>query len=360
MSSFLKDKRAQGKLILLILAIGVFIVAYLVALPVSERCKYLPDLPECKPSYAAVSLLNVSPGLMVPQEFADYSLQPIELFSYESLNFPLRVLPQTIKRSWFSETSIEQNFTLHQKLKEAKVFVPVTKSSGSLEIFVNGQKIKTIYEKGYYLASIPRNILNKTNTLKVSASTPWLPVLVNSFEVDSIIVKEVYFITHDTVSKSISIAQNISDINLAIISFNAECFYQDNLKVILNNQLIENKAICDRHAVNVTSFLQKENNLTFSSSGNYLISDIELRISTKEKQYPIYYFNIDSENVDNVRDGINNAALYVYFSDLERKQFDVYLNGFKIPIDTSLPMYRTIVNSYIHSGQNVIFIIPKA
>lgn len=355
----LDNKRAQGKIILLLFAIGLFIVIYLVALPISERCKLLPDLPDCVPTKNLTIILNATPGVLVPQEKVQYSLQPIELFSYESLNFPLTIFPQTLERSWFYEKTIKQEFSLHERIKDAKVFIYVTRVFGSLDVYVNNKKIKTIREKGYYLASIPANILNRTNSLKVVPSLPWLPFLINSIDIDSIIVKEVYFITQDTITKAVTIEQNLSDIKKAQLSFEAECFSQDALKVIWNGQTLADKQVCNVYEINLTDKLEKENTLTFYSSGNYLIKDIKIAVETKEKQYPIYFFSLYSEQIASIKNGTFNAAIYLTFPSLESKEFDIYLNSFKIPISTTSPLVRTAVNYYIREGQNVLYIIPK-
>jgi len=355
----LNNQRAQGKLIILILAIGIFIVSYLVVLPLDERCKLLPDLPECISSVVSTPILNVSPSWLVPQEIADYSFQPIELFSYESLDFPISVLPQRVERSWWYGKSIEEQFTLHEKVINAKIFVSIAKSSGFLDIFVNGEKIKTISGNGYFFASIPKSILNKTNTLRVAASIPYVPWWVNNFEIDSLIVKEIYLITQDTATEEITLEKNVEDVKNAVLSFNSECFTQDPLQIVFNGKIMDDKLICDDYAVNLTQYLAKENNLTFYTKGNYLLEKIKFNIETIGKDYPSYYFNIDEDQVKGLKNGSSNAALYLFFPNLEQKQADIYLNGAKLEMSTTSPEYRTLVNQYVREGQNSLMIVPK-
>jgi hypothetical protein len=358
-NNIFRDKRAQGKLIILILAIGIFIVSYLVVLPLDERCNLLPDLPECVSPAALITLLNVSPSWLVPQEVADYSFQPIELFSYESLDFPISVLPQRVERSWWYGKSIEEKFTLHEKVKNAKVFVSVSKSSGFLDIFVNGKKIKTVDGNGQFFASIPKSILNKTNTLRVAASIPYVPWWVNNFEIDSLVVKEIYLITQDTITENIALEKNVEDVKSAVLSFSSECFTQDPLQIVFNGKVIDDRIICDDYAVNLTQYLAKDNNLTFYTKGNYLLEKIKFDIETRGKDYPSYYFNIDEDQVKSINNRTSNAALYLFFPNLEQKQADIYLNGAKLEMSTASSEYRTLVNQYVREGQNSIMIVPK-
>ncbi|MFH1248798.1 MAG: hypothetical protein V1660_01460 [archaeon] len=357
-------KKAQAAA-LGVLIIGILIVGYLTLMPKSDKCKNNPDLPECsESSYVNESeaLLNEAPGLLQPlEDSVEYSLGSIDLFMRESTEIPFAIsLDPTVEKSWFNSKKITQEFEVPGKAKRVIVIVGIAESEGfaSLSIIINGHVVERIVGAGAHFVEVPNDVISRNNILEIVPSTPILPGVTNKFDINYLALKETYTTTQPQIERSFMIEQDVNDVLSAVLTFNGNCYSEDSLKVKLNNDTIVNEKICTEYSNDVMSALAKSNTISFESEGNYFLSDVNLKVKFKQKDYVTYYFSVNKDNFERIDDGKVLAFLKLRFPDNEKKKFVVSINGNPINIDTSNLEYKTAVTLLLKKGQNSIRIVP--
>jgi hypothetical protein len=351
---FFASKRGQA-VPLLILAIGILLVIYAYLLPLSEKCKLIPGLPECK-TEQNVKLLEATPGLLEEQEnAARYILPGAELFRMTEVDVSSVLEGKKASKSWFFSSAAEGTFEAQEHGRSAKLFVFVNKGSGGLKVYVNGERVGTVYGEGVHTLFVEIKDLKEENTIKVIPTTPLMPFFSNDYEIGKIILKEEYVITNNRVSVPFEIIEapkNILDITL---SLRTRCPTNENLTIFLGNDKIISDKICQGLTKDVTNVLLKNNlsgNLTFTSEGNYVISDVKFDIRMKERTWPTYYFYFTGSE--------KPVLLKMYLNQTGMKELTAYVNGNALSVETSKKEWQTAINKYlIDNSTNSILLIPK-
>lgn len=367
-------KKAQGAAIAGFIIIMLLIVlAYLFFLPFSEKCKIIPDLPECSnlPSgtgsvsnvqNAALSLLSENPGLIIPKEdSAEYDIGTINLFNKEETEIPIRIsIDPFVEKSWFSERVIEQQFSIPGEAREATIFLGITESSfGSLIVKINEKVVAKVSGEGIHIINVPSSMLGRDNILSLSSSTPMLPFMNSKVIISTIIVKERYGLVQSELERDFSLIYDLDDIQSATLTYDADCYSEDRLIIKLNNATVINEKICSSFSTEISDFLQKENKLEFSSEGTFFIHDIKIKIKAQETDYPTYFFALSKENYDKIQNGKFLVMLKLGFSDKNNKKLIVYVNGNAININTDKVSYETAISRLLVKGQNSVKLVPE-
>ena len=355
------SRKAQGGLVVLIIAaIAVFMLIYLFALPLEQRCKILSDLPGCKniteeaeEEEVAISLLSKTPGLLKPREEIEYTISNIELFNKEESEFPFSLEEYTITRRWFSSKEIEQKIYLHENTIRAKLFIVIKEARGKLAVIANDKKIAVLNENGTSIIDLPLD----TKKISLKASAPVFPWQTNKYELSMLVLKGVYELTQPSIERKISI-EDMEDIRKAVLSFESDCYSKEPLKIVLNDKTITKEVVRGDFSQRVTDEIKEDNSLVFSSDGNYFLYDIILTITTGTKQYPIYYFSVEKEDYEKIEQGKKLAMLKFRFSSEEEKELKAYVNGNLITIETDQIEWKTAINRYLLEGQNSLKLMP--
>lgn len=361
----MRETKGQATVPLLIAAIALFLVLYLYLLPISEKCELLPELEECKAKAEAEAkavrkeiLVSESPGFLAPQErYAIYAIKPVQIFNQEEIEIATILEKVRVSKEWFKSDEKKGVFSIHERSKEVRLFIHVNEAEGKLKVSITPRASYVVEGKGIKEIKIPSSMLNELNIVRLSVSTPLTPFQTNYYEIEKIIVKEVYSLTDHTAEREIEIKQNLSELIGSNLFFRADCLTKEKLKVSINDKIIKKETICGEVLTDITENITENNKLVFLSDGNYLISTIKIDLRFEKKKYPIYYFNV--EEYPAVERGTIFAMLKLEFDSSEEKELSVYINKKSLEIKTNKLEYKTRINDYLMEGQNSIQLIPR-
>lgn len=351
---FFVSRRGQA-VPLLILAIGLLLLIYTYLLPLSEKCKLMPGLPDCKTEQNE-TFLDVYPGLLEEQEnSARYILPKVELFRLGEVDVSSVLENTKTSKTWFFSNAAEGTFEAQENGRSAQLYVFVNKARGGLKIFVNGKNIGTVYGEGLHPIFVNIRDLNEDNSIKVIPTTPLIPFISNSYEIGKIVLKEEYTITNNIVSLPFKITETPKNILDITLGFRTRCPTNQNLTVLIGDEKIVSNKICQGVSKDVTDLLMSHNllgNLTFTSEGNYIITDIKLDIRMREKTFPTYYFYFNESE--------KPVLMKLKFNETGMKEMTAYVNGHAVSVETSKKEWQTAINKYLIDDEtNSILLIPK-
>ena len=362
----IKGKRAQGSVPIVIIVFAIFLIIYMYSLPKSEKCSLMPDLKECRVSsetgvlFKPEILFSDIPGFLEKQEKSSvYAIKPLELFNQQEIEVATILEKTRVSKSWFYNVNKKAVFPAHSKGKELKIFIYVSKAQGSLYVNINPQLTYVFNGAGTHELSIPVNLLNDTNIIRLSASIPILPHETNFYEIEKIIIKETYALTDLYVKRNFSVDQELSQLESASLSFNADCLTKELLSVTLNNVQLSKKISCDETSLDITKVIKKNNSLVFSSNGNYFVHSMKVSLYFRGENYTTYYLVLNKDEYSDIKKGKTLAMLHFNFDSNEKKSFEIRVNDDTINAETDLIDYKTRINSYLAEGINKIRIIPR-
>jgi len=346
------NERSQAVPIL-ILGIAIVMLIYGFLLPIEEKCKLMPGLPECKVEVKE-KVLSAIPGLLEPQELsARYYIKPVQLFRKDSLDIATLFEEAEVSNGWFFSAPKRTIFRIQEGGKKVDLFIFVSESKGKLKVKVNGRKIGVIKGEGLHNLSLPLGILEKDNTLELKAGIPLLPWSSERSRITKVLLREEYVITQNRVTETIELKQDIGEVRDAILRFETDCFSDESLVVSINEKKVIEGKICVGFEKDVKEFLNKSNDITFSSEGNYFIDNIRLDLRMKEKEWPTYYFSISEEQLE------SSVMLNLKFNETGMKKLTVYANGEAFSIETAKLEWKTTLNRYLKEGTNELMFIPE-
>jgi len=358
------SEKAQATVPFLIVAIALFLILYLYLLPLPEKCKLLPELKECKSiTEAEVEgrkeiLVSESPGFLAPQErYAIYNIKPAEIFNQEEIEIATILENVRVSKEWFESDEKKGVFSIREKSKEVRLFIYVNEAQGKLKVTITPRASYIIGGKGIKEIVIPSSMLDELNIVRLSVSTPLTPFQTNYYEIEKVIVKEVYSLTEHVIEREIEMKQNLSELNGSNLFFRADCLTKERLTVSINDKIIKKETICGEALFGITDNIAEKNKLVFSSDGNYIIDTIKIDLKFEKKEYPIYYFNIEEYKA--VEEGTIFAMLKLEFDSSEEKELSAYINKKALEIETNKLEYKTRINDYLVEGQNSIQLIPR-
>ena len=357
-----------------VLAIAFLTLLYIILLPRSEKCKILPDLPFCNVTNITTAtsaaeekttLLSEQPGLLEPLEQAEeYKFGSINLFSKEETEIPIKLISEPIiEKSWFYYKDLVQHFNTPGKAKRVILFVNIveapTAEIARLGVWLNGEKIATLHGKGLQSIELPTQLIKEDNEILFHSSTPLSPFSKNHFKLSALIVKQIYELTQSSIRKDFTI-QNLQLLRSATLTFEADCYSNDKLKIKLNGVTIANERVCASYSSDVTSLLNSSNELVFSSDGNYFLRDVKIETNFRQPEYKTYFFALGDEQYNALQKGKRLAMLKILFTDKNSKELTVYINGNPIYIKgwTELE-YSTAVSKLLLQGQNSVRLVPS-
>lgn len=360
-----KGRKGQATVPILVVAIALFLVLYLYLLPISEKCKLLPELKECKAQAEAEEgtarkeiLVSESPGFIAPEEkYAIYNVKPAEIFNQEEIEIATILENVRVSREWLESIEKKGVFSIHEKSKEVRLFITISNAQGKLRVRLNPKTSFIVEGRGTKEIIIPSDMLDELNIVRLSVLTPLMPFQTDYYEIEKVVVKEVYSLTDIKAEREIKIEQNLTGLKESNLFFKAECLTKERLGISINDKMIKKETICGEALIGITEHIKENNMVVFSSDGNYLIGPIKIDLRFERKEYPTYYFNIEEYSA--VEQGTVLGMLKLGFDSSEEKKLDIYINKKPLEIETNKLEYKTRINDYFIEGQNSIQLIPR-
>lgn len=367
-------EKAQSVVPAMIVLLAIFAVLYVYLLPLSEKCKLMPDLQECteksveKDRIKERYLAEIKPEILIEekigslpiqQRYAVYSLRPMEIFNIKEIEIATIMEKEKIIRNWFSGDVKKGAFSIHNRSKEVILFIYPNKGSGTLKISINSRvefmiKEDDLKKKMPIQINIPSENLENMNILRLSVSNPLMPFQKNEYEIDKIIVKEKYGLTDDNIRNDIEIKEGMDKLEEAYLYYNPHCLTNEELSITLNGKKIKKGVLCRDELINVTKDVKEDNELIFLTKGNYFISHAKLHLKFEKVNNTRLYFDVKDKEYDSIKKGIALVFLKMDFESTEIKKIDVYINNKLLTIDTKDINYETAINKYIEKGKNAI------
>jgi len=357
----MEEKRGQTEVVAVIIGIAILSTLYLILVPLSEKCKIFPDMPECK-AVAEIqkeTILEVKPGIFEAQlEHASYFFKPVELFTRREIDISTLLENVRVEKSLFMNKPQLGIFKVYGKGEEIKLLIYIGNARGSLKVKVNDKQVDIIKGTGIKVVNIPVQGLSGVNSLVLESSTPLLPWQKNFYDIDKIDIKETYSVFKISQTETADIEENLSELDSAKFTFSAECLTNENLVISLNNAKIYDDKACGLVSFKVN--VGKNNTFVFSSKGSYYIPEGVLDLKFKLKDYPSYYFDLSDENFDLLQAGKRIAMLDLQFDSTQSKKFDLYVNGYLVTrAETNSIEWQTNLRQLLRQSQNSIRIVPR-
>ena len=200
------------------------------------------------------------------------------MFSIESLNIQDIFEEIVVEKGWFYENAEESYFSIKEGKKEVKLFIYVEDAKGSLNVVVNGKTISRVKGEGLKEVNVPLAVLKEKNKFKLVPTIPFFIGWKNHYTISKVILKERYSKTFNRAVFKIKIEQDPNDVERALLSFDSNCYSNNNLTVKFNDEELINSKICYGFEKDIKNLLEKENEIVFESDGNYLLKNIKLSL----------------------------------------------------------------------------------
>jgi len=339
---------------LMVMGVIVVMMLYGIFMPLSDKCLLIPDLEDCGGN-SEITILSESTGLLKPTENAvRYTFENVQLFRRDSLEIDTIFDEVSAQKSWFTKATAKTEFDVQEGGTDVKLFIVVNSAIGKLKVKVNGKTVDKLKGEGVHEVSLPLGLLENENTLELKSTTPIIPFIRHKHVIGKVSMREEYTITKNRVSREFNLNQDLEGIDRAILRFDTDCFYEDNLSVMINGEKIFTGVLCEGFEKDVVEYLKDENEITFASEGNYFVNKIRVDVGMKQQSWPKYYFDVSEKKIEE-----GSVKLKLLFRELGEKKLSVYLNGEPLSIDTRKIEFETTVTKYLNKGQNEIILIAE-
>ncbi|MBW3013726.1 hypothetical protein KY335_00620 [Candidatus Woesearchaeota archaeon] len=370
----------------LVALIAVVIILYILLVPPEHRTELLegtegpsgfqPTTPTI-PSMGGYILLSKTPGRLDTLTATQNRLYlPASFLSSEVKSKQLaRAASIYTERSLFSAEPDTFHFILADPDNTDSILLSFNakKYSGRLIIFMNGKQIfnSELSQPTNPPVEIPRQLLQRENVLEFRVSSPGIRFwATNSYLLETIqITGDVRDISKlSSTNKFIITTDDLLNTKKLTLKYLPECSPGNvgPLEILVNNQLLS-KTIPLCGSPVVIDFLPDklmtgENDLTFkTTTGNYIVDNIQIIQSFKEPIAPTYYFELEEEDLYEIQEEDDVLAmLYLSFVSPEFKNLDVYINGRTIHIGERGEVFSQEIDDYLIDGTNAIKLVPRS
>jgi len=358
--------------------IAALIVLYILVLPPEEREEILGEdgeVDEAVEEEKAI-LLSVSPKRISPPEEKEFEqdLPTVNIQVGEEGVELKRIDSLYIKRSLFTSKDYGINFNIGnlRDIRRALLNFYVEEGKGRLVILLNDQEIfNREIEKGNIAPiEIKEKLVEGINSIEFKASSPgaifWRT---NEYSLDNILI------TSDVLRKEaqestltfVVSGEEKANLERVKLRFLPECdeLKSGALSIELNNFLLYS-AVPDCGVPNRAiefvpdRLVAGENRLVFKTTkGWYLVDEIKMTSELREAIAPIYYFELEANEYQDVIDEDANVTFYMRFADdVTRKVADITINNHLLRLDQTEVEYNETIDDWVTRGNNAIKIEP--
>ncbi|MBT5021592.1 hypothetical protein HON01_02125 [Candidatus Woesearchaeota archaeon] len=381
-SMFLISRKAQDgtKAATLVAVIALLIIFYLLFIPPHVRQEILEgnstDSDSDSYSGSNKTLLLENPGTLTSLSTKEitHSIPALTIFATQDAQVLDTQSSLTAKKSWFSDTSAEFTFVIQDLTHTENLLLTFVSKihEGNMRITLNGKDIfnQEITKENPDPVVVPKKyVAQGANKLEFfTESVGWQFWKVNKHTLENLqITGDITDITQQQ-SKNIFIVSATEKNNLKrgrlIFTPQCELGVTGKLQALVNNHLVY-EAIPDcGYALGVEfapDILRNgENQIVFKTEkGNYIVELIKIKSELKEIVQPVYFFDLDEDEFDDVEDDSDDIYLKITFvDDNEQKEGRININGVETNIYQRDRVYKKKINDYLIEGNNAIKIIP--
>jgi len=380
-----KGQQSGSQAAILILLITAAIIIYIMFLPADERRELLDDDYTSSSSGSSnnnddstdynLTLVDESPGRLdyIARDEYTHEIPAVNLYSTTDAKVLKSVSPFVVKNNWFEKKphSIEFSLTDPDNSDNLQLSFGASTHTGILTITLNGY---TIYEGETSTSTmnpiyLPIDQLSRSNSIDFSVSGVGAAFWkTNKWSLSNIMITGDVTDNSNHNSKNIFSISSTEFFNLedAELKFATDCEYAKigKLNIYVNGDSIYS-AVPDCGQRNPSIDITKSvnpgtNELKFlTEKGQILIDQIVVQTNLKELPYPVYYFDLDDEMVDDIEANNTDLNLTLDFTDdYNFKEAKIYINGIRTYMTTREDEYIVNIKPYIEEGTNSIKVEP--
>ena len=354
-----------------VLLLGLFLAIYVLLLPPEDREALLYNsTTDNVEEQKEIFILEQSPGVLKPAEDNEivHKIDSINLYSKEEPKIKDLASSLYLEKSLLSQTKRNILFDIDDldNLENINLIFIVNENKGNLVISLNNIIVYDNKISGLTNIILPKELLQETNNLEFSVSSPGLNIFgKNKYSISSIKLRENYQLINARESRTIILnEQEKGDAELTFFLYCNIPQQGSRLRIFFNNEEIKNEIIScttvERNVEIESDNIEKgKNTLTFQiDKGDYIFSEVKLKIKTGFKGSINYKFALTEEEYDKILSEDNKAMLLFEFNDDERKTATININGKEFSLDTNDIDYERDISRWIKDGNNFIKITP--
>ena len=372
-------KRAQSGLnaAILVAIIAGLIILYMIFLPTSEREKLIENKAKTTGQEPQSNvLLKESPGLLSSSKGLEDEKPIPNIFLVETTNAKEleKINPFIVRNGLFDKSIKNVDFGLddHKNVDNVVLSFTAKKRQGILTIKLNGA---TVFENE--LASdvvepikLDKKLLGNTNSLEFSVSSVGFRFwTTNEYGLEN--VKIVGDITDTSKQESTNIFvltdSEYSSLEKATLKFIPYCSNVNDigtLQIFVNNKkLFSNVPICDnayKQSIAKSVLNEGENNIVFKTTkGSYSVEQIKIALDFKEPRVKTYYFELNGDTFNNVKNSNQDVILTIKFTDDKgQKRINLNVNNHIESVETDKAVFTKKISSKVSEGNNFVRLEP--
>ncbi|MFW6024933.1 MAG: hypothetical protein ACOCRX_01185 [Candidatus Woesearchaeota archaeon] len=365
-----KNKRgsflARHSAILVFILAGL-ILAYILAIPPSERIKLLSDrenitenetIDEINDVFLDVNLGNLEP---IRDSTVKKSFPTSRIKAKEDLDIILDLDSEELKSNLFENDYANYLFSTKRDYESLELSFDVD-SKNSFEIVLNDFLIhKGEIDKGLFKKNIDAHIINNTqNDLEIKLKDIGWDIF-SSYQTN---LKNLKLIGR-FLDESDSVYQTnfgfegdvYNYLEQSSFYFYVDCIKEGNLKIFLNNNsLYDGQPVCsnkNKIDIPINSFNPNNNQLKMQTEGDLYLTDLYLEHSLNETDIKAHTFTLTEDNLD------EDIFLKLQFaSSGDEKVADISINGATRRIETNHNFWERNITSFVFKGTNFIKVFP--
>ena len=366
--------QAGSNVAIFVFLLALFLAIYVLMLPPEDREELLnQDITDDNNEVEEISKRIIEkwePGLLRPtsEEEITHKIDSVNLYSKEEPKVTDLASSLYLEKSLASQTKRNLIFNVNdlENLDKLNLILVASENKGNLIINLNGITIYDSKTIGLTNVILPKDLLQKTNNLELSVSSPGLNIFgKNSYRLSDIIIRENYELTNTRESREFTLSdQETGD---AELDFFLYCNNQEigaRLRVFINNNEIKNEIISCTTAERRIEIENEDldtgtNTLMFQiDKGDYIFSDIKLKMDTEFKGAVNYKFSITEDEFDDILSEDKEAILLMEFNDDGDKEATISVNGREFSLNTEDIDYERDISRLVKEGNNFIKITP--